>query len=971
MLSAIGMFAIIFFLTGVMVFKGGRYFNGYMLIQAGVLAALALFWFLNKLEEMPYVRAEYIHESILLVALKSVAAALLLFLAMHYMYSGARILGSIVYFFFVMQAGFIFRRVRPKVTASGLEKAKIPEKTAGVPANGKRTLFAVVALCFAAASFILLAAGKVKFGIVAFGLSALVFGFTGTLLAPRENADSGFFEKNKWYFLFGAVALGAGLRLFNLHSIPPGYHYDTRRVFDIVRRMAAGENFGVFLSDPDLQVGSLYYYVVYYFMHLTGIQISAIRIVSSITGVIDVALVFLIAKRLFGGRVAALAGILSAVSFIQILFSRLDSPFTLVVTFSLLSIYFILRAFESGSPLDFAFSGFFTALNMFTYNSGKAIVPVLGLMFMYLLVSKKEREALLKNWRGILIFVIVFFAVFWPMLQFIIKYFPLYTERLNNFNYWRRPDMNSWYTFVSIIESYALSFTAKGSVFAYSNLPGRQVFGVLDGIMFLSGLAYIFVNWRDKRCFFILSWLILAFLPGVFSVHVYHPYYGRALISLPVLAMICAVGIDILWRAFESKAGYMRAVIPAAVVLIIAIPAISNVKDYFTVYPVNKGVMEEFEYGASRIENIVMDNKGQDVFVSPFFLRERPFFCFPCADAKYRVLDVSAFELPWLYNNEKKDALIISEGINAPYGGLLKEYFPDVVIDERKNTEKMVGWIDQMYPDIRFEYFRIPYRDIEALFSLQLSVPGAKETVRFTGPVFVPGPTGGAAELSGGIYVSDYGDYRFFCDGNGSAVFFVDGAEARGPVKLYKGIHRFKVAAKARDANGIKLMWENIRLKNPAVIEARYFLNTSKVFGLLANYEGNGAEYKILDPILYFRIFNNMQRVAGQTPPDHYKITWNGRFQAEISGEYKFEMDDPPTPDFDCAVYMDGVKVFSMINGIKTIKPCVLSGGAHVLRAESKAAIYAHDAVYFRLMYAGPGKNDFVYVPYNMITPAR
>ena len=119
----------------------------------------------------------------------------------------------------------------------------------------------------------------------------------------------------------------------------------------------------------------LYYLILHGWMMVFGDSEAALRAPSVLAGVVMVACVFLIGRRLFSLEVGALAATLVAVSPIQIFFSQQARMYALLPLLALLSTYWLWRAISDGRRVFVVAYGLATLAALYTHNVGLYLLP--------------------------------------------------------------------------------------------------------------------------------------------------------------------------------------------------------------------------------------------------------------------------------------------------------------------------------------------------------------------------------------------------------------------------------------------------------------------------------------------------------------------------------------------------------------------------------------------------------------------
>src|SRR5207247_407719 len=129
-----------------------------------------------------------------------------------------------------------------------------------------------------------------------------------------------------------------------------------------------------------------------------GEDLYGLRIGSAICGTLSILFSYLVFKKLFSVRVAALAAFFAAISLFGIHFGRqgqnvIQAPFAQMLLF-----YFLFRGIETRRAIDFWLAGLAAGLAMEVYFGSRI---ALGFVGAYLLIKVfSERGFLRRNWVG-------------------------------------------------------------------------------------------------------------------------------------------------------------------------------------------------------------------------------------------------------------------------------------------------------------------------------------------------------------------------------------------------------------------------------------------------------------------------------------------------------------------------------------------------------------------------------------------
>ena len=238
--------------------------------------------------------------------------------------------------------------------------------------------------------------------------------------APQAAADAGtvrFRDRRLLWLELGGVALlmllAIFLRIYRLNSMPPGIFVDeTNAALDALRIMEGRPDspFGTgWFETPTLYA----FYLVALFKFL-GTTFIALKAASLIPAILTVAAMYPLARLLFGIPTAFAATFILAVSRWHLTMSRWGWNEVAPLLFMILALYFLLRAVRDERASDYALGGLFLGLSHYTYLALRLALATLLLYLLYRVVF--ERGFLRRQWRGLAIFFVLYFAVISPLL---------------------------------------------------------------------------------------------------------------------------------------------------------------------------------------------------------------------------------------------------------------------------------------------------------------------------------------------------------------------------------------------------------------------------------------------------------------------------------------------------------------------------------------------------------------------------
>ncbi len=381
----------------------------------------------------------------------------------------------------------------------------------------------------------------------------------------------------RYWIIFVIIFIALFLRLYKINTNPPGLTPDEAALgYNAYSILKTGrDEYGtllpiIFKSFGDFKPG-LYVYLTVPFVALSGLNETAVRLPSVISGVVSVFLVYLIVKELFKNEKLAIISLaVAALNPWLIYFSRGAWEANVSLTLTLAGIYFFFKSFEKQKLL--LLSAFFFALTLVDYQGAKlSTTIVLGM-----LVLLYWRDVLKIKYKYLTSAFIIGLVITLPI---ILGLFAGQGGRLAVFSVFSYPRP----------ESYLQGFLGEGGIkkgslvydlfynetlnFArgilgrfFNHFSGRFLFfegdwanprhtppnqGVLvigDAIFIVVGV-FVFLRQKIRReHFFVLLWLLLASLPAVLSRDQVQAIRSFNM-SIPLIILI-AFGMN---KVLESK----------------------------------------------------------------------------------------------------------------------------------------------------------------------------------------------------------------------------------------------------------------------------------------------------------------------------------------------------------------------------------------------------------------------------------
>ncbi len=324
-------------------------------------------------------------------------------------------------------------------------------------------------------------------------------------------------------------------------------------------------------------------------MRVFGETVAGLRTLSALIGAASVWTTFLLARELWGRRVAWFSSAALAFGHFHLHFSRLAVNNIADGLFITLALWWLVRGLRSRRDLPFALAGLVTGLGFYGYFGARLVGVVVAL---YL-----ARRAVVgcrfmdRYGRSLLILSAAALVVLAPLLVHYVDHPDMLFARsrqvgLFSSGWLARERANSGRTAVELILG---QIWKSVSAFHYTLDPTfwyRPTIPLLDavsGALFLLGMLWAMVHWRWPANGLLLLWFWLAVILGWMMTE-NPPSSMRLVIVTPALALLVGLGLRWLLSLGRRLFGGGRRLWDTAAVLCLVAVAALNLGYYFAVY---------------------------------------------------------------------------------------------------------------------------------------------------------------------------------------------------------------------------------------------------------------------------------------------------------------------------------------------------------------------------------------------------
>jgi 4-amino-4-deoxy-L-arabinose transferase-like glycosyltransferase len=350
---------------------------------------------------------------------------------------------------------------------------------------------------------------------------------------------SGQAARREW-LLLGLILLAAiWFRADGLSYSVIGIHSDEAEIGLIAKALLHG-NFAV---APPLTSANWYYFPSgTMWTMLPGLALfgddtpTGIHFSSALFSVLDIFALFLLMRLLWGSRPALIAAALLAGAGPSLHLSLYPAGTEQMALCWVLSFYFFFKGLRSKRYLDFVWSGYAAAASLFFYPSSRAILILLGLLIIYLIVT---RWRFLPNyWRQLAILNLSLWLLAAPTIVYTLAHQEVLFKHLQEVSIFSQYGAALAFKDWGIAAPSGLAISPQAMVAnwqlggkllleqakhtylalnfyedrTYFYQTGKPLLPTLPAMLAVLGIAYSLWRWRDPRYFFLNIWFWVGLL---------------------------------------------------------------------------------------------------------------------------------------------------------------------------------------------------------------------------------------------------------------------------------------------------------------------------------------------------------------------------------------------------------------------------------------------------------------------------
>ena len=402
------------------------------------------------------------------------------------------------------------------------------------------------------------------------------------------------------------LCAGFWLRIHQLDTLPMGLFYDEALNARDSSRLIHYGNPQIFYPENNGRE-PLHIYWQAVTIAAVGQTAWGARLATVFVGLISVAITYPLARELFYDRkerdqLAVVSTIVVAIGYWSIALSRLVFRSMYMVPITGLAIFFLSRARRSGRYRDFALSGLFLGLSLYTYLSAR-IFPLVFILFVLFELARLgyrdrftwQSTLLSPAGKGYMLAALVSILIFSPLGYYFAQNPDVFFDRLGDVDlYTQEVDTQIgpiFKTTIQFAETLGLFFW-RGDIIERHNIPNQPAFGVLFGLLFLVGFIFVWIKSFSNR-HLLLIWFLVLMAPAALSDD--PVLFLRAVGLMLPAAFITSFGFHQLWQWGKSISAVNGATLWLGLLLIVtSVEFVQTYTLYFVTWPQTDRLYDHF-----------------------------------------------------------------------------------------------------------------------------------------------------------------------------------------------------------------------------------------------------------------------------------------------------------------------------------------------------------------------------------------
>jgi 4-amino-4-deoxy-L-arabinose transferase-like glycosyltransferase len=431
-----------------------------------------------------------------------------------------------------------------------------------------------------------------------------------------------------WLPVILLLLLAVALRVWQIDQVPPGLHDDEIINGQIVENEIFAGHPSIFYNTDGRE--GLFHLTLAAALRFVGYNPLGWRLAGLAWGLIGLAAIYALTKRLLDRRVALLTLAFAATSFWSILEGRAATRSVSLIAISALAALAFFRAWQQpdrSRRRRWLIAGVLTGLMLYTYIAARVMPLVFVALLIYLAVAQWPtwRAA----WRCIALYVVIAVLVAAPLVIYLEQHptvdtrFQALTGTIESAR-----QGNLMPVLTTTLQTLGM-FVWQGDPQWHYNVAHVPVFDPITSVLFVIGFLAAVWRWRQVSYAFYLIWLMISLIPGMLSAPA--PHFMRTAAAQVAAYTFVAIGSSaaIGWAAKRNRAWGRFA--SGIVIAIWLIATVVNYHNFFVVWPANDEVRFYYQANVSEMAHVLRDSPdvAPAVGCSPFLNEKEPWLRSP------------------------------------------------------------------------------------------------------------------------------------------------------------------------------------------------------------------------------------------------------------------------------------------------------------------------------------------------------
>ena len=384
------------------------------------------------------------------------------------------------------------------------------------------------------------------------------------------------------------LLIAFGMRTYQLAEVPPGMMHSELlqlRVADVVQ---AGEL--KLLYNPGYGNEPLYYPVLAASESIFGPNPIGRRLPSIFAGMLGLCVVYALANRTLGWRIAVIALGASAVIWWSLVMQRIMLRQVLVMPLYALALYALWRGYEEAARTKrsgwrfFIIAGIAFGVAQYVHTIPRGLVVAVGVFGLYLLLV--HRSHFKRVWRGLLAVVLISEILAAPMLIYANQH--LVEDNLPSLDL---AQPNGATTFISRLPATVSKvvgqffWAGEGEDATEYDIPYRPIFEPIGAALFGLGLVVALWRWRrPEYSYLLIAWAIVLVPSILFNADI---LFSRLVSAQATTYLLLGVGIETVAAGLKRFVNHRThsVIVAAGLISLFLLYFVTTAHDMFVVWP--------------------------------------------------------------------------------------------------------------------------------------------------------------------------------------------------------------------------------------------------------------------------------------------------------------------------------------------------------------------------------------------------